>query len=496
MPCCVFHWPTSFYIFVEIIPMHYSVSTIALYIFTTCLFHQAAISQVAFPLKISDDRRYLVDQHNVPFPILGRTAWFIVSQTKSNYEVFIENTLAKGYNAIELSVITHWALGNHAPYNADGETPFLKRLNGSSWDGKLTYTDFRTESPDLTTPNEKYWSFVDTFLNYCQQKSILVLMFPGYVGYSSEKEEQGWMKELVANGDRTEQYASWVARRYKNQKNIVWMLLGDKGKYTPEEAKAEALLIKGLKSVPDQQSVLYTAESGSGENAADNALFGHEMNINGCYTWELEIPVPYVARKGYAHKPVMPAFLLEEPYDEEGPDGNNYNPNATQPVRRFQWWGWLGTIGGYVAGNGYIWQFEDPVWQQHMDTKGARDMHRLNDFIKQRKWWELIPSGLNSMPLLIAGSNNVDTSAAYVSAAATKDGELLIAYIPPAHLGVVQVNVSVMKGPVKAEWFDPTNGKYVKASGKPVGSKIFRLFRPPGKNSNGDKDWALVLTAK
>ena len=372
---------------------------------------------------------------------------------------------------------------------------FFKRLNGNNWDGKLTYNDFRTESPDLTTPNEKYWNFVDTFLNYCQQKNILVLMFPGYVGYSSEKEEQGWMKELVANGERAQQYGAWVATRYKNQKNIVWMLMGDKGKYTPEEAKAEAAFIKGLKSVPGQQSVLYTAESSSGEDAADNAFFGHEMNVNGCYTWELKVPVPYVARKGYAHEPTMPAFLLEEPYDEEGPDGNDYNPNATQPVRRFQWWGWLSTIGGYMAGNGYIWQFVDPIWQQHLDTKGAMDMHRLNDFIKQRKWWTLVPSGMNGMPDLIAGSN-ADTSAAFVSAAATKDGKLLIAYVPPAHDGPLQVNVSVMKGAVKAEWFDPTDGKYVKAIGKYVQSKAFKSFLTPGKNSNGDTDWVLVLTAE
>jgi hypothetical protein len=90
------------------------------------------------------------------------------------------------------------------------------------------------------------------------------------------------------------------------------------------------------------------------------------------------------------------------------------------------------TIGGYMAGNGYIWQFVDPVWQQHLDTRGAMDMHQLNNFIKQKKWWELIPSALNNMPVLIADSNNTDTSAAYVSAAATKDGKLLIAYIPPA----------------------------------------------------------------
>ena len=96
-----------------------------LWCFIVTLFHQSAVSQVAFPLKISDNRRYLVDHNNVPFPILGRTAWFIVSQTKEHYQQFLENTLAKGYNSIELSVITHWAMGNHAPYNANGETPFL-----------------------------------------------------------------------------------------------------------------------------------------------------------------------------------------------------------------------------------------------------------------------------------------------------------------------------------------------------------------------------------
>lgn len=39
----------------------------------------------------------------------------------------------------------------------------------------------------------------------------------------------------------------------------------------------------------------------------------------------------------------MPTFLLEEPYGQEepGPDGNNVNENATQPVRRF----WLPNVG-------------------------------------------------------------------------------------------------------------------------------------------------------
>ncbi len=285
-------------------------------------------------------------------------------------------------------------------------------------------------------------------------------MFPGYAGYPSEKEEQGWMKELVANGIKTEQYGTWIASRYKKRKNIIWMLLGDKGQFTTEQAKAEAALIKGLKSVTGQRSVQYTAESNSGENAAENAQFGHEMTLNASYTWELKTPVPYLARKAYAHSPAMPSFLLEEPYDEEGPDGNNYNPNATQPVRRFQWWGWLSTTGGYVAGNAYIWQFIDPVWQQHLNTRGALDMARLNRFVKSIAWWKLVPSGLNGMKNIVTDQGNIDTAAAYVSAAAAKDGSLLVGYIPPAHTGSISIDMSVVRGKITARWFDPTNAKY------------------------------------
>ena len=452
-------------------------------------------AQAAFPLKVSNDKRYLVDQNDQPFPILGRTAWFIISQPESGYKKFLDNSIDHGHNAIEMAVITHWPMGNHAPFNGNGDLPFLKRLNGKDWDGKLTYSSIKSEAPDLLAPNEKYWTFVDDFLSYCESKGILIFMFPGYVGYNGE--EQGWMKELVANGiERTQAYGAWIAHRYKNRKNIVWMLLGDMGKFNQEQRNAEGALIKGLKSVTDQQSIQYTAESYSGQNAADNADFGNEMTLNASYTWELKVPVPYIARKAYAHKPVMPSFLLEEPYDEEGPDGNNYNPNATQPVRRFQWWGWLSAIGGYISGNGYVWQFVDPVWEQHLNTQAALDMSRLNHFIRSIDWWQLVPSGLNGMETLITDAKNIDTSAAYVSAAAAKDGSILVAYIPPTHKGSITVNMKILADKMYGYWFDPTTGMYTSIGDVPITNKSVHSFTPPGKNSRGEGDWVLVLLTK
>jgi hypothetical protein len=449
-------------------------------------------AQFVFPLKISSNHRYLVDQDNKPFPVLGRTAWFIISQPENGYKKFLDNTIEHGHNSIEMSVITHWPMGNHAPFNGRGDLPFAKRLNGLDWDGKLTYQDIDTEGPDLLMPNEKYWSFVDDFLSYCEEKGILVFMFPGYVGYDGA--EQGWMRELVANGARrTEAYGAWIANRYRNRKNIVWMLLGDMGAFNAGQKNAEAALIKGLKSVNGQQSIFYSAEAHSGQNSADQVDFGNEMTLNGSYTWELKVPVPYIARRAYMHSPAMPSYLLEEPYDEEGPDGNNYNPNATQPVRRFQWWGWLSTIGGYISGNGYVWQFVDPVWQQHLNTQAALDMSRLNSFIQSIEWWKLVPSGLGGMKTLITDQNNVDTSTTYVAAAAASDGSILVAYIPPAHRANITVNMTALNGKSYANWFDPTNGVYKAIKSSPFDNRQNQIFSPPGKNSSGQTDWVLVI---
>jgi hypothetical protein len=446
-----------------------------------------------YPIKHSTDERYLVDQNNKPFPILGRTAWFVISQPVEKYRKFIDNTLSHGYNSIEMSVLTHDERGEHPPFCGNGEQPFLKTLGGDDWKGKLVYTDSTKEAPDMTTPNEAFWQYVDSFLSYCMSKNVMVFFFPAYVGY--DKSAQGWMSELVANGfDKSKTYGNWIANRYKNQKNIVWMLLGDQGRdFSAGQKSAEAGLVEGLKSVKGQ-CVEYSAEGSPGQNAAETD-FGDQMTINGAYTWTpSEMSVPTLGRKAYAHCPAMPSFLLEEPYDEEGPDGNNVNPSAIQPVRRFQWWGWLSTIGGYIAGNGYIWPFKSPEWEKHLDTKGTFDMERLNKFIQSYSWWQLVPSGLQGMKTLITAGEGNTADSNYVAAAANPTGTLLIAYIPPAHKGSITINMTAMQGTVKARWYDPAGGVYKEI--KTSLDKVAQVFTPPGKNKSGYTDWVLVIESE
>ena len=456
------------------------------------LLSAANAAAVAFPIAHSANGRYLVDREEEPFPILGRTAWFVLSLESSQIEHFVADTQARGFNTIELYAMTHDVRGNNAPRNGAGELPFLKQLDGASWNGSLDYREIAEQAPDFTSPNEAYWQAVDSLLAICEKRGILVLLFPSYVGFAGGAE--GWMQEMVANGpSRMRAYGRWIASRYRSQPNIVWMAGGDLGTpprdFTDEQTEVHAAMLAGMKSITEQQSVHFSAEWTSQSIATDQADFGSAMTLNGVYSWSGRIAS--LARRAYEQTPTRPVFLLEGPYDEEGPDGNNTNPSAAQPVRRFQWWGWLSSIGGYVTGNAYVWLFRSP-WTAHLDTRGARDMAVLNEFVGSIAWYELVPSGLDGMRRLVTSEGSEPDAANFVSAAATRDGTLLVAYVPPGHRGTFVVDLGAMAAPLRVRWLDPTTGAYTADDTKASDSSV-RRFATPGPNARGDMDWALVV---
>ena len=442
----------------------------------------------AFPLVVSGNQRFLQGQTGVPFPILGRTAWFITSLTDAEVTTFIDDTVAKGYNAIEFHVVNHDPRGNHPPFGGNGALPFAKRLDGSGWHGSLSYGNISDEAPDFSQPNDTYWQHVDALLTYANSKGLLCFLFPAYTGLQGGN--QGWMQEMVANGpSKMQAYGTWIATRYKHQNNLVWMAGGDILTFDASQAAVESALLTGLRSVLNQHSILLSAQWTRGSIATDQPEFGSQMTLNGTYANSLEINT--LGRRAYLRAPTIPAFLLEEPYDEEGADGNGVNLDATQPVRRFQWWGWLSNIGGYISGNGYIWPFKSG-WQAHLNTQGAHDMARLNTFIRSIAWYNLVPSDLGGIGTLVTAGGSSSALSDYVAAAASPDGTLLVAYVPPNHAGPITIDMTAMSGPTRARWFNPTTGAYTDAgiSLPPHGT---RAFAPLGDNGTGFSDWVLLL---
>jgi hypothetical protein len=247
-----------------------------------------------------------------------------------------------------------------------------------------------------------------------------------------------------------------------------------------------------MQSIAGQQSAQFSAEWWGDTIYTDqtDSILRAAGTLQGAYSNGGNVSA--TTRKGYSYSsPVMPTFLLEEPYDEEGPDGVNINPAATQPVRRYQWWGWLSGIGGYISGNGYVWPFNTGVWTNHLNTQGAQDMARLNAFIRSIAWFNLIPSGLGGMGTLVTAGGSTPDSTDYVAAAATSDDTLLVAYIPPDHSGPITIHVTVMSGQTQARWFNPASAVYTLIG--TFANTGSRDFIPPGDNGTGFTDWVLLL---
>jgi hypothetical protein len=89
------------------------------------------------------------------------------------------------------------------------------------------------------------------------------------------------MQELVANGPaRIQTYGAFIANRYKDSVNIVWMMGGDKGSYDSSQAAVEQALRTGINSVAGQQSKWFSAEWDSEMIGTDQQSFG-AITLNG-----------------------------------------------------------------------------------------------------------------------------------------------------------------------------------------------------------------------
>jgi len=455
-----------------------------------------AISQEAasasFPLAVSANARYLQQADGTPFPILGRSYWGIIGLSPANYQAAIDDAVEKGFNAIEFRAPNASWMDNFAPFNGANQLPFTTKLGGGA------YTGARSEAPDFTTPNEAYWQFLDTFIAYCASKGVAVLWFPAYVGYKSDytSNSEGWMQAMVDNGaTKMRTYGAYVANRYKNYGNIIWMLGGDKGgrdnPFVGAQITVEGAFIEGLKSVAGQTSTQYAAEWDSNTTGSTEPNFGDDLTTNSSYSWQGDTAT--WCRNGYTSSPTKPTFLIEEPYDEEGPDGTQFNPNATQPVRRFIWWGVLNGIGGYMAGNGYLIHFFSG-YAPHFDSPGQIDLAHLNTLYKSVPWYQLVPSGLAGMKTLITAGSGGIFSNTYVASAAAANGTLLLAYASPNGTASrsFTVDMTVMRAATRARWFNPTSGSYTSIASSLPNSGT-REFTTPGDNGTNNNDWVLVL---
>jgi hypothetical protein len=105
----------------------------------------------------------------------------------------------------------------------------------------------------------------------------------------------------------------------------------------------------------------------------------------------------------------------------------------------------------------------------------------------------VVIGGCGTFDATTTEANRYVMSSDYVTAGRTPDGSLVMAYLPT--LRTVTVDLTKLRGPVTARWYDPSRGVYTAIEGSPLPNTGTRTLTPPGKSGDGDGDWVLGLEA-
>lgn len=477
-----------------------------------------------FPLTVSADGRYLKQSDGTPFLICGDSTWEIgVNIPLADVDTFLNTLVSQSMNAVLMEAIEHNFTVVKPPKERGGLLPFTQRLDGATYTGSPNgtnsasgtqdqfsadaYSNIGTQCPDWTFVNNSYWQAIETVLNSCLSHSLLVFVWPGYLGFHGG--DEGWLSEMVAldavtgaggftgqsfaNGSKSKlwNYGAWLAARWKTYPNLVWVMGGDYGsgsqQLTTPEANAVSNLMDGLKSVAGQASVLFSAHWDRTGISTDTVVAAGSFNANYCYC---DDAVAEICRRAYAVTPAIPAYLGEGWYEDTTFGG-------TVPYRRYLYWAFLGGIAGGFYGHEQLWRFDDGTpgtdYTTLLATQARLDAQRQFAFWKARPWQRLRPNGLNSIGTLVTagGGTASPQSTDYVAAAATPEGDLLLAYVPPAHTGSITIDMTKLAAMIVARWFDPTNATYTSIGA--FANTGTHAFTTTGNNNAGDADWLLVL---
>ena len=441
-----------------------------------------------FPLKVSANKRHLVDQDSKPFLMVGDAPQTIVANLSlEEAAAYMANRREYGINALWINLLCNFSDGcNKDATTFDGVAPFLA-------------------AGDLSKPNPVYFQRADDIVKLAAARGMVVLLDP--------IETSSWLPILRAAGtEQAFRYGQYLGRRYKDFPNIIWMHGNDFQSWSDrtDDALVQAVA-RGIRT--EDLMHIHTIElnyltSGS----LDDPSWAPLIELDAAYTY---YPTYAQVLTEYNRADFKPVFMVEANYEFERSE-----EGSPQSLRRQEYWTMLSGATGQIYGSGSTWRLEKG-WQDNIDTPGAKQLRIMKNLFSKRKWYDLVPdqnhvlvtdgygvlagyvgkltayAGNLQLPYdLVAnlkrltGLGLVRTNM-YASAARTSDGTLAMVFLPSAR--TITVDMSKLAGPVVARWYDPTSGDFRAIANSPLTNMNSRRFSAPSSNAGGDGDWVLVL---
>jgi hypothetical protein len=447
-----------------------------------------------YPLKASGNNRYLVDQNNTPFLMVGDSPHNLMTNLSlQEAPAFMANRRSYGINTLWIDLLCPftYASCNIEAKTFDGIVPFL--VPG-----------------DIATPSPAYFQRVEDMIRIAADHGMVVLLDP--------IETTSWLDILRKNGkSKAFEYGQYLGNRYKDFPNIIWLHGNDLQSWrnAADDDLVQAVA-RGIRSIDANH--IHTVElnyltSGSLEDESWSPL----IELDAAYTY---FPTYAQVLTEYNRQNFRPVFMVEANYEfERYPDTDG---GSTQNLRRQEYWAMLSGAAGQLYGSAHSWQLQKG-WEANLDTPGVVQLSYMKNLFVSRKWHDLVPDQTHTV--MTAGydrfSCNVGKFMTYASkdqgslkskvfrgirrysgigsitsdtcatAARASDGSLVMVYMPT--IRAITVDMSKLSGTTTVRWYDPTSGEYADVTGSPFANEGSRRFTPSGANKSGEGDWVLVL---
>ena len=434
-------------------------------------------------LIVSKNSRFLQHENGEPFFWQGDTGWLLFQRLdRSEAQTYLENRRQKGFNVIQVMV--------------------LHGLPEVNFYGDAAVVDTNSVEP-LTTPGSNfeveseydYWDHVDFVIDKAAEKGIYMALVPAWGSIAKARQ---------LNVENAKTYGQFLAERYRNKPNIIWLNGGDiKGNRHGDVWQA---LGKTLHEIDPNHLVTFhpfgRTQSSTwfhNEDWLDFNMFqsGHRRYDqrrpdDDPEAWKGEDNWRYVL-EDYAKTPPKPTIDGEPSY-ENIPQGL-HDPNEPywqgSDVRRYAYWSVFAGSFGHTYGDNAVMQMHKPkfgkgaygprnYWNQAIDDPGAGQIQYLKALMLSRPFFERVFD-----PSLVAGDNGTE----YNRLISTRGKSYAFIYTYTGR--AFDVSLGKITGEkVKAWWYNPRDG-----SAELLGhfaNKGVRSFDPPGQQQNGN-DWVLVL---
>lgn len=433
------------------------------------MISSAHAQEIVFPLKSSEDKRYLVDARNNPVFLKGCAAWRMGYNVSLNaVKQFMEDRKSKKFNALIIQISPEFQGGGNVP-NVYGEYPFHDK--------------------DVSRPNEKFFAHVDSVLQACYNQNFVVILFPLYLGCCHD----GWLEILQQKPNDLQKikvYGKWVTNRYRKFSNIIWASGGD------HHETVESLTFAKAVSEADNTH-LHMYHTGPGSTSTERLPDAEWLTLSATYTYfpameDQFANYPHVYAQLYAEglrKRKLPHIMFESAYEYE-------RGETTQFLRRQAYWALLGGSSGHFFGNRDLWKMNEN-WPNALNTPGNESMQIFHSFVETLSWQTLQPDWMHSCFPSGRGTFNAGTNPGgedYAAGAFSKDGSTGILYLPTYR--TVSINLARFTTPIRVRWFDPSTGLYTDVNEEFKKEGVAYISPPSRLNGKGFEDWVLIVQKK